>query len=65
MAEHGEGLCTRVFADPAGSLLKRDSQDPRQGVLDTPGLPHGVGKPPGVGWPRRQNIPGLDRDLVP
>jgi hypothetical protein len=65
LAEHRNGLCSLLLADPAGILLKRDIKDPVQGVLDAPVLPHGFGKPHGLGWQGRQKIPRSDLDGIP
>src|SRR4029453_6456482 len=65
MAKHGKGLRAFLFADPAGSLLKRDIEHPRQRVLDTPVLPYRMGEPHGVGWERREKIAGVALDCVP
>src|SRR5467141_4700843 len=62
MAEYCKGLGSLLFTDPTGILLKRDIEDPMQRVLDTPVLPYGLSESHGLGWQRRQKIPGGDLD---
>jgi hypothetical protein len=45
MAEHRKGLCSLVFANPAGILIKGNIKDPMERVLNAPVLPHGLGEP--------------------
>src|SRR6266446_4912623 len=60
-----EALRAFLLADAAGILLTRDIEDPRQRVLDTPVLPHGLGAPHGLGRQRREKIPCIDLDRCP
>src|SRR5215813_13007306 len=64
MTKHGKGLRAFLCADPAGLLLQRDIEHPMQRVLDTPVRPYRMGEPHCVGWERRENIAGVDRDGV-
>src|SRR5207244_2505729 len=45
MAQDSEGLCSFVFANPTGILIKGDIKDPMEGVLDAPVLPDRLGEP--------------------
>jgi hypothetical protein len=64
MAQDGEGLGSLVFANPTGILIKGDIEDPMEGVLDAPVLPHCLGEPHALGWQGSEKIPGLDLDWV-
>jgi len=65
MAEDGKSLCTLLFADTAGILLKRDVEDPMYRVLDPPVLPHRLREPRVVCWQRGQKIARVDLDGFP
>ena len=65
MAQYCEDLRSLVFANPTGILIKGDIEDPMEGVLDAPVLPHRLGEPNALRRQGGQKIPRVDLDRFP
>jgi hypothetical protein len=52
MAQHREGLCSLIFSNPARIFVKGDIENPMQGILYSPVLPHRLGEPHGINGKR-------------
>jgi len=64
MAQHTEGLCPLVFANPACILSKGHIEDPMQLVLHAPMLPHRLAEPHPIGGQGDKIIPSFDLHLL-
>jgi hypothetical protein len=60
VAEPRNGLGSRVFANPAGILIKGHIEAPMARVLKAPVLPHGLGEPNALRRPSGQALARVD-----